>query len=164
MAAEQHVGGGAHGAQVERVAHVPGDGRQQRIGDGRVPDQVAIAAAGGRAAGVEVGPDLLGPAHHHLGRQLAVEGPGQARPVEGDGGQVDVDDLAPGVHAGVGAPGAGEDRGLAQAGGALEGLAQRAGHGRDLGLDGEAAEGRTVVGDQQPPALRRSAGALAPPL
>ena len=54
VAAEQHVGGGAHGAQVERVAHVPGQRGQQRVGRRGVPDQVAVGAAGGRAAGVEV--------------------------------------------------------------------------------------------------------------
>ena len=35
---------------------------------------------------------------------------------------------------------------------------QRAGDRRNLGLGGEAPEGRTVVGDQEPPALRSSAG------
>ena len=53
--------------------------------------------------------------------------------------------------------------GSAQAGRPLERLAQRAGHGRDLGLGGEAPEGRTVVGDQEPPALQGSAGGLLHP-
>ena len=109
------------------------------------------------------GPTGSAAAHHHLGGELAVERPGQAGPVVGDGRQVDVDDLPAGVHAGVGAPGAGDGRRLAQPGRALERLAQRAGDGRDLGLDGEAPEGRTVVGDQEPPALRGSAGGLLHP-
>ena len=136
---------------------------QERVGLGGVPDQVAVGAAGGGAAGVEVGADRLGTAHHHLGSELAVDGPGQARPVVGDGRQVDVDHLPTGVHAGVGAPGTDDRRRLAQPGGALERLAQHAGDGRDLGLDGEAPEGRTVVGDQEPPALRGSAGGFLHP-
>ena len=74
-----------------------------------------------------------------------------------------MDHLAPGVHAGVGAAGAGDGRRLAQAGRPLDRLAQCAGDRRDLGLGGEAPEGRTVVGDQEPPALQRSAGGLLHP-
>ena len=163
MAPEQDVGGGAHGPQVERVTDVPGDGCEERVGRRRVPDQVAIGAAGGGAAGVEVGADRFGPAHHHRGGQLAVERPGQPGTVVGDGRQVDVDDLPSCVHPGVRAAGAGDGRQLAQPGGALEGQAQRAGHGRELGLLGEAPEGATVVGDQEPPALRGSAGGVLHP-
>ena len=58
------------------------------------------------------------------GRQLAVEGPGQADAVEGDGRQVNVDHLAPGVHPGVGAPGTGERRAARHPSGAAQGVAQ----------------------------------------
>ncbi len=84
--------------EVEVVAYVPGHGRQERVGGGGVPDQVAVGAPGGGAAGVEFGPDLLGPPHDHLGGELAVERPGQPGPVVGDVRQVDVDDLPAGVH------------------------------------------------------------------
>ena len=163
MTAEQHVGGGAHGDEVEGVTDVPGDAGEERVGRRRVPHQVAVGPCGGRAAGVEVVADLLGPAHHDGGGQLAVEGAGEADAVVGDGREVDVDHLAPRVHPGVGAAGAGERRRSAQAGRALEGQAQRAGHRRDLGLDGEAAEGGTVIRDEEPPALRGSAGRVLHP-
>ena len=78
-------------------------------------------------------------------------------------GQVDVDHLPPGVHAGVGPAGTGDDRRFGHAGRPPERLAQRAGDGRDLGLGGEAPEGRTVVGDQEPPALHGSAGGFLHP-
>ena len=108
VAAEQHVGGRAHGHEVERVADVPGDAGQQRVGR-RARSRPGSGRCGrGRAASVEVVADRLGPAHHHLGGQLAVEGAGEAGAVVGDGREVDVDDLAPRVHPGVGAPGAGE--------------------------------------------------------
>ena len=109
------------------------------------------------------GPDRVGPAHDHLGGELAVQGPGEAGTVEGDGRQVHVDDLPAGVHAGVGAACAGDVGRLTHARRALERLAQRAGDRRDLGLHGEAPEGRTVVGDQEPPALLGSAGGLLHP-
>ena len=160
---QQHVRGGLHGAEVELVPHVPGQGSQERVGRGRIPDQVAVGPSGGRAAGVERVVDELGAAHHHLGSQLAVEGTGEPDPVVGNGREVDVDDLASGVHAGVGAAGAGDGRRLAQSGRPLDRLAQRAGDGRDLGLDGKAPEGCTVVRDQQPPALQGSAGGLLHP-
>ena len=163
VAAEQDVGGGPHGHEVERVAYVPGDAGQQRIGRRRVPDQVAVGADAGRTASVEVVAHRLGSAHHDLGGQLAVQGAGEADAVEGDGREVDMDDLAAGVHAGVGAAGTGEGGRLGQAGRALEGQAQRAGHGRDLWLDGEAPEGGAVVGDEKPPALHRSAGGVLHP-
>ncbi len=44
--------------------------------------------------------------------------------------------------------------GSLSAGRPTEGVAQGPGHRRDLGLEGEAAEGGTVVGDQEPPALQ----------
>ncbi len=67
-------------------------------------------------------------------------------------------DLAPGVHAGIGPAGAGNQRRLVEADRPLEHLAQRTGHGRDAGLGGKAPEGRTVIGKQEPPALQGSAG------
>ncbi len=163
MTAEQDVGGGAHGDEVEGIADVPGNAGEQRVGRGRVPDQVAVGPCGGRAAGVEVVADLFGPAHDDGRGQLAVEGAGEADAVVGHGREVDVDHLAPRVHPGVGAAGAGERRRFFQASRALEGQAQRAGHRRDLGLDGEAVEGSTVVGDKEPPALRGSAGRVLHP-
>ena len=121
---------------------------------------------GGRAPAAELG-DLTLAVGAHLGHEdvspggeLFVDGPGQPDPVEGDRRQVDVDYLAPGVHAGIGATGAGDHRGLAHAGRAPQCVAQHAGHGRDLGLRGETSERRPVVGEQQPPALKISAGGL----
>ena len=128
--AQQDVGRRAHGDQVERVPHVPGDGGQQRVGRRRIPDQVAVGPSRGRTPGVELGRRHLGPHHDDLRRQLAVERPGQAHAVVGDGRQIDVDHLAPGVHPGVGPAGAGDHRRLAHPGGALQGQAQRAGHRR----------------------------------
>ena len=59
------------------------------------------------------GADRLGPEDHDLRGELAVEGAGQSRTVVGDGRQVDVGHLAPGVDARVGAPGTGHERRLA---------------------------------------------------
>src|ERR1700722_5477414 len=59
VGAQEDVGSGPHGAEVEGVAHVPGHRRQQRVRSRGVPHQVAVAAGGGRAAGVEVRPDGL---------------------------------------------------------------------------------------------------------
>ena len=74
-----------------------------------------------------------------------------------------MDHLPPGMHAGVGPAGAGDERCLLQSGRASERQAQRAGDGRDLGLGGKAPEGGTVVGDQEPPALQGSAGGFLHP-
>ena len=142
---------------------MPGDGGEQRVGRRRVPDQVAVGPSRGRTPGVEPGRRHLGPDHDDLGRQLAVERPGQADAVVGDRRQIDVDHLTPGVHPGVGPPGAGDDRRLAHPGRALERHLQRAGHRGHLGLGGETPEGRPVVGEQEPPALEVSAGGLLHP-
>ena len=163
VGAQHHVAGRSHGPQVQLVPDVPGDGGQQRIGPRPVPDQVAVGPVGGRAPGVEVGLDRGGGPDDDRGGQLAVERPGQPGAVEGDGRQVDVNDLAPGVDAGVGAPGASQRRWFDQAGGPAQGLPQRAGHGGHLRLVGETPEGGTVVGDQEPPTLPDSAGGRAHP-
>ncbi len=65
-----------------------------------------------------------------------------------------MDDLAAGMDPGVGAAGTGQHGGLAHTGRQTEGVAQGPRHRRDLGLEGEAAKGGTVVGDQEPPALQ----------
>ncbi len=85
-------------------------GASNGSGPGRVPHQVAVGAARGGAPGVEVRSDRFGVENHDLRGELAVEGPGQARTVVGDGRQVDVGHLAPGMDAGVGAPGTGDER------------------------------------------------------
>ena len=78
--ADQGVGGGGHGPQVERVGHVPGRGASRGSGPVR-PDQVAVAAGGGRAPGVEAGRGQLGrPDHHGRGRAGGSRARRQARP------------------------------------------------------------------------------------
>ena len=69
-------------------------------------------------------------------------------------GQVDVDDLVKGVHAGVGATGPHDDRLLDQSKGAGQGGAQEPHHGVVLRLIGEPAERLAVVGQVEAPALR----------
>ncbi len=76
---EEGVGCRGHGAQVEGVGHLPGQPGQQWVGHRGVDHQVAVAAGGGRAAGVEPGRRHLRLAHHHRRGQLAV-----ARPDQGD--------------------------------------------------------------------------------
>ena len=73
--AEQGVGGGGHGPQVERVGHVPGQAGQQRVGHRGVDHQVAVAAGGGRVAGVEARRGRPRPPRTTIARaQLAVAG------------------------------------------------------------------------------------------
>ena len=135
---------------------------QQGVGHRGVDHQVAVAPGRGRVAGVEsVGGDL-GRAHHDPRADLAVAGLHQGGRVEGGrpvGGQVDVDDLVEGVHAGVGAPGAGQgDRGAGHPG---QGRGQGPGHGVEALLGGEAVEPAAVVGQPEPPA---DGGSLTPPV
>ena len=74
----------------------------------------------------------------------------------GAGPDVEADHLAPGVHAGVGAPGAGQLDGVAQD--ALEGAAEGAGHRGQPGLEGETVERRTEIGDEQAQPARPAPG------
>ena len=160
VGAQQDVGRRRHGAQVQRIAYVPGGRVQQGVGRGSVPHQVAVAAGRRRAAGVELVGHRGGREHDDGGCHLAVEGPGQPEPVEGDGRQVDVDHLAPRMHPGVGAAGTGQHRRFGQPSRAAQGGPQGAGHRRQLGLERKTPEGGAVVGHQEPPALPRSVGVL----
>ena len=98
-----------HRPQVERLGDVPGSVRPSSgFGDGRVPDVVAVVPPRRREPGVEVRRRAhsrgahgdAGP-HSWLSRRARA-----ARSVAA--GRSPRHDLAPGVHAGVGAPGAGE--------------------------------------------------------
>ena len=93
--------------EVERGRDVPGRRGQERVGHGPVQHRVAVGAAGGREPGVEVGRGGADLAHDDRGtaqlHQRALQRPaGRPWPA----GRAD--DLTPGVHAAVGAPGAGQ--------------------------------------------------------
>ena len=66
MLADEGVGAGPQGPQVERLGHVPGRGGQERVGHGPVEDRVAVGPGRGREAGVEVVVDPCSVAHDDL--------------------------------------------------------------------------------------------------
>ena len=111
-------------------------GCQQGVGRRGVPDQVAVACgpwpSGGRRSSSDT---AVAESTTMEGASWRLRARASPTPVEGDGRQVDVDHLAPGVHPGVGAAGTGQRGRLGHAGRAAQGVAQGAGHGRHLGLD-----------------------------
>ena len=112
MCADQKGGGLAHGGGVERGVRPPCPARQERGAHGGGLQHVAVAAAAGIEAGVEMRGDVVHAQHGHAFGQQAVGAahPGLAGTL---GGGVEMDDLGGGVHAGVGAAGGGYGNALA---------------------------------------------------
>jgi hypothetical protein len=146
--AEQRLRRFVHRRGVQALREVPDaagiEGRPRRA----VQDAVAVAAPDGGEAGGEA-LRRAGGAQHGDGVRAGVEVQRLAHPFRRQvGGDVDLRDLALGVHAGVGAAGGdGGGRGAA---------VQMGGGGLDHRLDGEAVllalpadEGRAVVFQQQ---------------
>ena len=109
--AEQRLAGRVHRVEVER----PGPGQHVAAGQrvdqlGTVGHAVGVAPPGRREARVEALGRLPHRAHPDVGRQDAVEPPQQPVVVHGALREVEVDDLAAGVDAGVGAAGAHDAR------------------------------------------------------
>ena len=150
--AEEGVGGAGHGPQVERARHVPRHRGEEGVRGLVLQDEVAVAPGPGRAPGVETGGRRLGGAHGHGRLEQGVHRPHQPGGVHAVA-HVDVDDLTPGVDAGVGAPRAHELDGVAHD--HADGLGQGPRHRALPGLDGEAPEPGPVVGDRQAQAGRR---------
>ena len=146
MLPDERVGAELHRLPPQLAGHPPGVAGQERVGDGPVHDRVPVGPPLGRAAGVEAAGDDLARADDDLGGQHPVHRLLQPPGVDtGVAGQAD--DLAPGVDPGVGPPGAGQLRLVAQD--LLERLAQHTGHRPDVGLGGEAVEVGPVVGDDE---------------
>jgi len=107
---------------------------------------------------VKVLTDRSGGEHFDSSAQLLVQrtheslGIGIAFLGEQREGQIDVDHLAKGVHAGVGATGA-DDHRLIYLQGAGQRFAKNTHHRRELGLVGETGKRVAVVGDVQTPTL-----------
>ena len=105
--ADQRVARRLHRPEGQRLRHEPRPPGEQRVRRRRVPHVVAVVAPRRREAGVEV---VVGPrrvAHGDRRRAQLVEPPREVVEVDVVG-QVAGHDLAPGVDAGVGAPGAGQ--------------------------------------------------------
>ena len=160
--ADERIAGQPEGPQVERRLDVPGRRREERVGSGLVQDRVAVAAPDGREAGVEVGLGDLRRTHRDRGPAQRVDAALQPGQVQAVGRRVEGDDLAPGVHAGVGAAGRGEHDLVAEDAG--DGAAERAGHRRHVAVQGEPVERRPVVGDEQPHPHGRSIEQVMRPL
>jgi hypothetical protein len=139
--------GVVHRVDVERCGHVPRTGGDQRARVGRVPHVVAVLPPPCREAGVELFAHRFGAAHGDRRRAQLVDPAGEVGEV-GAVRQLDGDDLPPGVHAGIGAPRAGEYDGRPDDG--RDRLGQRAGDGGDAGVAGKAVKPGAVIGDDQP--------------
>ena len=105
--AQQGVRRARHGPEVEGARHVPRHRGQERVRGLVLEDEVPVAPGPGRTTGVEPGRSDLGGAHHDGGLEQGVHRPDQPGEVHVLA-HVDVHHLAPGVHAGVGAPRADE--------------------------------------------------------
>ena len=112
--AVERVAGQPHGRQVEGSLDVPGRGGREGVGHRPVEHRVAVAAAGGRRGGRR---SRAGPRSAErttiAGRSALLTARAMADQVDVGAG-VEGHHLAPGVHAGVGAPGAGQLDGVAQ--------------------------------------------------
>ena len=97
-----------HRPQRQRLGHEPRPAGEQRVGCRRVPDVVAVLAASGPRTGRRSRSAAHSACAHGDGRRTQlVQPPGEVVEV-GVGRQVARHDLAPGVDAGVGAPGTGQ--------------------------------------------------------
>jgi hypothetical protein len=136
----------AHGAGVEAVATVVAVAAHEQVGHLAVVDDVAVELAQRVAVGVEVVVYFLGGAHDDIGRQAGVDG---AKEDGGGQGRVgaEVDDLADGVDAGVGAA-AGVDPDALLAGQVGDGLFEGLLHGAQARLSLPAVEVGAVVGQR----------------
>ena len=107
--AEQALAGGVHGIDVEAALPPYDGGACQRVGPGRtVEHPVGVAALQGGEAGVEA---VRGDGQRPQDDVVGQEPPQPALEVDRiDVVEVDVSHLAARVHAGIGAPGAGELR------------------------------------------------------
>ncbi|EKY06546.1 hypothetical protein HMPREF9120_01420 [Neisseria sp. oral taxon 020 str. F0370] len=154
----QQGGGTAHGADVERGVRPPCPARQQRRAHGRGLQQVAVAAAAGVEAGMEMRRDNLRVQHGNARGQQAV---GAAYPRLGGAADacVEVDDLGGGVHAGVGAACGGDGYGFARNGGqrVFQGRLN-GGHAAGLFLPAEKAAAVVSEGERPAAAFGRGVG------
>ena len=108
VSAHKHLGGGAHGCEIELARDVPGVGPEQGIHGVMVPHEVAVLLAGGIEAGMKFLRGARGVEHADIGRQEGVERYGEAGGghLELGGGDLKMGDHAEGMHAGVRAAGA----------------------------------------------------------
>ncbi len=123
--AQQMAGGGVHSAGIERLL-APGDHTaEQRRAHRLVADHIAIGTRGRREPGMELARHFGDPVQAHRVRQPGI---GAQQPVAGlpPRRRVEMDDLVGGVHAGVGAAGAGQGDGA---------IGHRRQHPLDSGLD-----------------------------
>ena len=112
MFADERIATEPHPGQVERRRDVPRRGGEERIGHGSIEHGVAVPPVQGRVPRVEViGRDLEG-AHHDLRGTHGVHRSLQRAQIERNDVSVERDDLAPSVHARVGATGTGHRDGL----------------------------------------------------
>ncbi len=120
---------------------------EERVGHGPVQHRVAVRAAHGREAGVEVVRGELDVAHDDVRAAQPVDRATERREIERLGleRRVEADDLTPSVHAGVGATRAGQLDRVPQD--AFEGRRQRAADGDHAGVGSEAREPAAVVRD-----------------
>jgi hypothetical protein len=125
---------------------MPRGGGDKRVRPLRTQDGVAVDPGLGPPAGVETSrrPRCLSDGYRR--REELVDGPLQAGQVR-VGPDVEAHHLSPGVHAGIGASGAGELDRVAED--ALQGLGERPSHCWDLALKGKTVERRAQVGDEQ---------------
>ena len=147
--ADDRIAGEREDAPVEWIGNMPCRSGKEGVGHGAVEHRVAIASGASRTAGVEAHRRDVGDAHDDLGPTPRVHGPPNLVEVEVSRGRrrVEMHDLAPGMHAGIGTTGAGEGDRMPQH--QLERTGQGAPHGGDPVLDCEPVELTPVVGDDQ---------------
>ncbi len=133
--------------QVERLLDEPGAVGHERVGHRPVEDRVAVGAGHRREAGVEgVGHDRRR-SDGDVGLEHLVERTLEGGRVGARRRRVEADDVAPRVHALVGAARDRELDGVAQH--APDGVGQRAADRADADVGGEPVERRAVVRDEQ---------------
>ena len=137
---------GAHGREIERARHMPGNATPQRVGDRAVVEQIEVPLAGGRATRVESRGRVRRIEHAHARWQRCVQ-----RRLDGGGRQSRREGqrrgLAQCVDARVGAAGAGHPHVGAEK--AACGVEDRTLDGGRVGLDLPAVEVAAVVRENE---------------
>ena len=111
--ADQPLRRRVHGCAVERPRHAPGAVLLQRQIGAPIDDAIEIMALDGREARIEIRRDLFGREHRdRLRAQVKIDRIAH-RVVIPIFGEIDMRDLAERMHAGVGAPGTGNNDALA---------------------------------------------------
>ncbi len=144
MLTQEGVGRRHHRPQVERVCDVPDEAGEQRVGLGGLEDEISVGAARRGTAGVEPGRGCSERADDYLGCQLPVD---RALEVAGVHGRIDVglDDLTLCVNPRIGPSRANQFHAVAAE--IRDGAGELPGHRALSRLACEAAEPRTVIGD-----------------